>query len=174
MAYESSHKKCSVKKGVLKNFAEFSGQHLCQSLFFHNVSGSSTFLQKETLAKVFSWEFFEIFKNTFFTKHFRWVLLKLVIAQYLRVVVTNIFRRNCWQMFVQLYWKDGPTQAFSWEYYEIFKNSLFSRIPLVAASIFYLFHIFCCYFTRKKVLETFCKIRETRKISAILHSAPYK
>ena len=165
--YGSSHKKCSVKKGVLKNFAKFSGQHLCQSLFFHKVSGPSTFLQKETLAKVFSCEFFEIFKNTFFTEHLRWLLLKLVIAQYLRVIVTNIFRRNCWQMFLQLYWKDGPTQAFSCEYYEIFKNIFFSRIPPVAASIFYLFHIFCCYFTRKKVLETFCKIRETRKISAI-------
>ena len=123
--YGSSHKKCSVKKGVLKNFAKFSGQHLCQSLFFHKVSGPSTFLQKETLAKVFSCEFFEIFKNTFFTEHLRWLLLKLVIAQYLRVIVTNIFRRNCWQMFLQLYWKDGPTQAFSCEYYEIFKLFFF-------------------------------------------------
>ena len=93
--------------------------------FFHKVSGPSTFLQKETLAKVFSCEFFEIFKNTFFTEHLRWLLLKLVIAQYLRVIVTNIFRRNCWQMFLQLYWKGGPTQAFSCEYYEIFKLFFF-------------------------------------------------
>ena len=30
----SSHWSCSVKKGVLKNFAKFTGKHLCQSLFF--------------------------------------------------------------------------------------------------------------------------------------------
>ena len=29
----SSHRRCSVKKGVLKNFANFIGKHLCWSLF---------------------------------------------------------------------------------------------------------------------------------------------
>ena len=32
--------------------------------------------KKETLAQVFSCEFCEIFKNTFFIKHLRWLLLK--------------------------------------------------------------------------------------------------
>ena len=31
----SSQQSCSVKKGVLRNFAKFSGKHLCQSLFFN-------------------------------------------------------------------------------------------------------------------------------------------
>ena len=31
----SSHRKCSLKKGVLKTFAKFTGKHLCQSLFFN-------------------------------------------------------------------------------------------------------------------------------------------
>ena len=34
-----SHQKCSVKKGVLKNFAKFTGKHLCQSLFLNKVAG---------------------------------------------------------------------------------------------------------------------------------------
>ena len=29
---KNSHKRCSVKKDVLKNFAKFTGKHLCQSL----------------------------------------------------------------------------------------------------------------------------------------------
>ena len=29
----SSHRRCSVKKGVFKNFPNFTGKHLCQSLF---------------------------------------------------------------------------------------------------------------------------------------------
>ena len=34
----SSHRRCSVKKGVLRNFAKFTGKHLCQSLFFNKVA----------------------------------------------------------------------------------------------------------------------------------------
>ena len=29
--------RCSVKKGVLRNFERFTGKHLCPSLFFNNV-----------------------------------------------------------------------------------------------------------------------------------------
>ena len=35
----SSHRRCSVKKGVLRNFAKFTGKHLCQTLFFNNIAG---------------------------------------------------------------------------------------------------------------------------------------
>ena len=35
--------RCSVKKCVLRNFAKFTGKHLCQSLFACN------FIKKETL-----------------------------------------------------------------------------------------------------------------------------
>ena len=58
----SSHHRCSIKKCVLRNFTKFTGKQLYQSLFF------------KTLEKVFSSEFCEIFKNTFFTEHLRWLL----------------------------------------------------------------------------------------------------
>ena len=35
----SSHRSCSIKKGILKNFSKFTGKHLCQSLFFNKVAG---------------------------------------------------------------------------------------------------------------------------------------
>ena len=35
----SSHRRCSMKKGVLESFAKFRGKHLCQSLFFNKVAG---------------------------------------------------------------------------------------------------------------------------------------
>ena len=59
-----------MKKGVLKNFAKIVGKHLCQSLFFKKVAGlrPATLLKNETLAQVFSCEFCEISKNTFFTE----------------------------------------------------------------------------------------------------------
>ena len=33
---QSSHQRCSLRKGVLRNFAKFTGKHLCQSLFFNS------------------------------------------------------------------------------------------------------------------------------------------
>ena len=52
-----------MKIGVLRTFTKFTEKHLCQSLFFNN------FIKKETLAQVFSCEFCEISKNTYFTEH---------------------------------------------------------------------------------------------------------
>ena len=65
------------KKSVLRAFTKFTGKHLCQSLSFNKVAGlsSATFLKKR-LAQVFSCEFYEIFKNNFFTEHF-WTASKL-------------------------------------------------------------------------------------------------
>ena len=34
----SSHRRCSVRKGILRNFAKFTGKHLCKSLFFNKVA----------------------------------------------------------------------------------------------------------------------------------------
>ena len=39
MNFRSSHWRCSVKKGVLKNFAKSTGKHLRESLFFNKVGG---------------------------------------------------------------------------------------------------------------------------------------
>ena len=47
------------KKGALRNFAKFTGKHLYQGLFL---------IKKETQTQVFSCEFCEISKNTFFLK----------------------------------------------------------------------------------------------------------
>ena len=45
--FRSSHLELFYKKGVLKNFAKFTGKNLCQSLFFNKVAG----LGKGTLLK---------------------------------------------------------------------------------------------------------------------------
>ena len=59
---------CSVRKGVLGNFEKFAGKHLRQSLFFNKIAGlnSATSIKKEALVQVFSCEFYEISKKTFF------------------------------------------------------------------------------------------------------------
>ena len=54
------------KKGFLRNFVKFTGKYLFQSLLFNKVAGPCNFIQKETVAQVFSYEFCEISRNTFF------------------------------------------------------------------------------------------------------------
>ena len=72
----SSRPEVFYKKRVLRNFTKFTGKHLRQSLFFNKVAGFQSWgltrpkacnvIKKETLALVFSCEFCEISKNTFF------------------------------------------------------------------------------------------------------------
>ena len=63
----SSHRRCSAKKGVLKNDANFTGKHLCWSLFlikFH-VFRPATFLKRYCNMDVFLWNLW-IFKEHLF------------------------------------------------------------------------------------------------------------
>ena len=63
--FRSSRPEVFCKKGVHRNFAKFTGKHLCQSLFFNKVAVPATLLKKNTLEQVFSCEFCEISKNAF-------------------------------------------------------------------------------------------------------------
>ena len=58
------------ENGALRNYVKFTGKHQCESLFLNKVTGlwPATLLKKETLAQVFSCEFYEISKNTFFNR----------------------------------------------------------------------------------------------------------
>ena len=56
------------RRCVLKNFTKFTGRQLHQSLFLNKVA---TLLKKETVERMFSFEFCEIVKNTYFTEHLR-------------------------------------------------------------------------------------------------------
>ena len=63
--YRSSHRSCPIKNFVLKNFAKFTGKYAGVSF------SACNFIKKETLAQVFSCEFWERFKNPFFTEYLR-------------------------------------------------------------------------------------------------------
>ena len=85
VTHRGSHPDVLCKKGVLRIFVKFTGKNLRQSLFFNKVAGQKidsgaayNFIKKETLAQVFSFEFYEISNNTFFIEHLRWLLLNLL------------------------------------------------------------------------------------------------
>ena len=79
LKFISSHRKCSIKKGVLKNFTVFTGKHLCWSLQFY---------LKKNPAQVFSCKYSEFFikhliwwtfANVYFWK--LWVVIPVLILQ---------------------------------------------------------------------------------------------
>ena len=79
-----SHRRCSVEKGVLKNFAIFTGKRLCQILFLIKLKASlkpATLLKKRLQHRCFPVMFFceccEIFKNTYFVEHLRTAVFAL-------------------------------------------------------------------------------------------------
>ena len=86
----SSHPELFCEKGVLKSFAKLSGKHLCQS-FLIKLQTSGNFIKKAPLAKVFSYEFCEIFMNTFFIEHIRWLLFEYVFIWIIFCQVLIIF-----------------------------------------------------------------------------------
>ena len=64
-SFRSSHQRCSMKKGVLKKFANYAGKHL-------------------RLEQVFSYEFSEISKNTSFTEYL-WRTASVLFGSYIIV-----------------------------------------------------------------------------------------
>ena len=50
-SFRSSHRRCSVKKSVLRNSAYFAGKHLCLSLFFNKDAGIAKFQRTSFLTE---------------------------------------------------------------------------------------------------------------------------
>ena len=69
------------KKGVLRNFAKFTGKHLCQGLFSNKLAGlrPATLLKKRLLHRCFPLNCAEFLGTPFFIEHLRWLLLVCVV-----------------------------------------------------------------------------------------------
>ena len=61
MNYKTSRLEVFSRKGVLRNFAKFTGKYLCQSLFFYKAAG---------------------LRHLFLTEHLRWLLQELILVKY--------------------------------------------------------------------------------------------
>ena len=65
------------KKNVLRNFAKFTGKHLCQSLFFNKIAGlrSATLLKKRLWHRYFPMNFAKFLTTPFIIEYLWWLLL---------------------------------------------------------------------------------------------------
>ena len=70
--WRSSHRWCSLKKGVLRNFAKFIGKHICQRLFSNKVAGlrRATSLRKSFWYRCFPVNSAKFLRTAFFAEHF--------------------------------------------------------------------------------------------------------
>ena len=77
--FRSSRPEVFCRKGVLKNFAKFSGKHLYQSLFISKVADlrPATLLKKRLQNRCFPVNFVKFLRTAFFIEHCWWLLLKL-------------------------------------------------------------------------------------------------
>ena len=75
--YRSSHQRCSLWKGVLRNFAKFTGKRLRQSLFINKLAGlrPATLLKKR---KCFPVNFAKFLRTPFLQNTFGRLLLSVL------------------------------------------------------------------------------------------------
>ena len=102
----SNYRRCSVKNSVLRNFAKFTGKHLCQILFFNKIV----------------WNF-KISKNTFYTEHLQtiasvanWTISCGIYlsfkSRHLKLFCKIIIRLFSTGIFLGL-WSRGPPCSFT-------------------------------------------------------------
>ena len=82
---KSSRSQMFFELSRIKNFAIFTGKHLCSGLFLIKLQAfrPATFLKRDSNTGV-SCGYCEIFKNSFFRENLRWLLLT-VLPQYSEV-----------------------------------------------------------------------------------------
>ena len=86
----SSRPELFCKKGILRNFAKFRGKHFYQRLFVNKVGGlACNFIKRESLAQVFSCEFCESSKSTFFYRTPQVAASKIIVFKKIRDSLTN-------------------------------------------------------------------------------------
>ena len=67
--WEAVVRRCSMKKGVLRNFAKFTGKHLRQSFFLIKLQAPPKFL-----------------RTPFFTEHLWWLLLRFRVCNFTKMM----------------------------------------------------------------------------------------
>ena len=90
------------KTSLLKNFVNFTGEHLCWSLFLIKLQ-SCNLIKIILQRRCFPAKFTKFFKNTLFTKHLRWLLQEnwylieanfIVIAVIAKIIVSYSHLQN--------------------------------------------------------------------------------
>ena len=102
--YRSSRPEVFCKKGVLRNFAKFTGKHLRQSLFFNQVASACNFIKKRLWRRCFPVNFAQFLRTPFSTEHLWWLLLNIIaletgVCECSLELKNSFIHRNCDALF---------------------------------------------------------------------------
>ena len=91
--YRNSHQSCSIMKGAPRNFANFTGNHLCQSLFLNKVAvqRSTTLLKKRLWHRCFPLNFAKFLWTLFLQNSSGRLLLCIYIYNSESLLYENLF-----------------------------------------------------------------------------------
>ena len=90
----SSRLQMFFKIGVLRSVANFTGKHLCSSLFLKNFQAGGLQLHKKRLQhSCFPVKFAKFLRTSFLTEHIRWLLLYLFLK---KVLLKRYFAALLW------------------------------------------------------------------------------
>ena len=115
-SFRGNHWRCSVRKGVLGNFAKFAGKHLWQSLFFNKVAGCGDWF----------WFFSCLLLEDFFLFHFNrkmkwkreipWRSWNIYFFARVSICLTSKISKEIWQMVIwsENVFKENLLLQFSW------------------------------------------------------------
>ena len=127
--HRSSYWRCSVKEGVLKNFANFTGKYLYWSLLINLQDWEPATLLKKTPTQEFSCETCEIFKNIYFEEHLRTAASKkqyvtekaihLFLSQKYEFIIITLTVCYCHVTYAFQSWPSDFTPASSKEIFDI-------------------------------------------------------
>ena len=97
----SSRPEVFCTKGVLKNFAKFTGKRLCQSLFFNEATDlrPATLLKKRLWHKRFPVDFAKFLRTSFLQNTSSgcfWTLFLITPKKYCMLVFTNLMGNKPW------------------------------------------------------------------------------
>ena len=93
--YKSSHRRCSVRKGVLRNFAKLTGKHVCQSLFFSSFRPEAcSFIKKGLWHRCFPVNFVKFLRTPFLQNTSGRLLLHLIIHHSQSTIIVLVIKRS--------------------------------------------------------------------------------
>ena len=128
----SIHRRCSVKKGVLNNFANFTGKHICRSHFLLKLQAEDFYNKK----RLQHWCF-----PVKCVKFIRTLILKNICKRLNISIIVKLEKKNIipkqlygWPKASNFIKKKALKQVFSCEFYDVFKNIFFKKTTAVAPS----------------------------------------
>ena len=82
--FKNNHSQIFFKIGVLKNFAIFTGKHMCWSLFLIEMQTFRSLLKRDSNTYVFLWILRNFYKQLFHDEHLSWLLLAIVCVRWVK------------------------------------------------------------------------------------------